>query len=235
MNFQEFDGFLERSLADDDRLGRSERDDLRERLTAAELDPDDLAALRNRTFAFLQRRLRDRPDTPAAVAASWVGWAGHIVKQLWPAGTDEGESEALFSPGEVCWQRIVGLLASSRECVDICVFTITDNRISDAILDAHRRGVRVRVISDNDKATDLGSDVDRLAREGVPVAVDRSDKHMHHKFALFDRKQVLTGSYNWTRSAAQYNQENIVVTNDVDLGRGFQGEFDQLWARFFSE
>ncbi|MCA9056002.1 MAG: endonuclease, partial [Planctomycetaceae bacterium] len=51
----------------------------------------------------------------------------------------------------------------ARETVDVCVFTITDDRITRAILDAHRRRVRIRILSDDDKSGDLGSDVERLA------------------------------------------------------------------------
>jgi phosphatidylserine/phosphatidylglycerophosphate/cardiolipin synthase-like enzyme len=111
------------------------------------------------------------------------------------------------------------------------VFTVTDDRISDAMLAAHKRGVRLRVITDNDKAFDLGSDVQRLGAAGVAVRVDRTQFHMHHKFALFDGRRLLNGSYNWTRGAARDNEENVVVTDDAALIAAFQGTFDQLWER----
>ena len=87
-------------------------------------------------------------------------------------------------------------------------------------------------ISDNDKAADLGSDVERFAHVGIRVAVDRSSHHMHHKFALFDRKITLTGSYNWTRGAAEQNAENILVTRDPKIARRYQEEFDRLWKQY---
>jgi len=55
--------------------------------------------------------------------------------------------------------------------------------------------------------------------------------HMHHKFAIMD-ETLLTGSYNWTRSAAQRNYENILVTEERGLLREFTKEFDQLWSKF---
>jgi cardiolipin hydrolase len=119
--------------------------------------------------------------------------------------------------------------SSGRHKVDICVFTITDNRISSAISDAHRRGVRVRIITDNDKVHDAGSDIQELASAGIPIKVDRTQYHMHHKFALFDGNRLLTGSYNWTRGAAEYNEENFVVTSNPDLVNPFNQVFEQLW------
>ena len=54
---------------------------------------------------------------------------------------------------------------------------------------------------------------------------------MHHKYAIFDGQLLLTGSYNWTRSASTVNQENIAITEDTRLIRQFQSEFDQLWKK----
>jgi phosphatidylserine/phosphatidylglycerophosphate/cardiolipin synthase-like enzyme len=88
------------------------------------------------------------------------------------------------------------------------------------------------VLTDNDKAEDEGSDVARLERAGIPVRVDRTEYHMHHKFAVFDGRRAITGSYNWTRGAARNNEEHIVVTDDLrlvtELGRGFETLWDRL-------
>jgi cardiolipin hydrolase len=142
-----------------------------------------------------------------------------------------GASEAYFSPGDSCYRRIAGLFDRAERSADVCVFTITDDRISDAILAAHARGVAVRIVTDNSKALDLGSDIERFERAGIPVRVDRTDYHMHHKFAIFDSRLVLTGSYNWTRGAADSNEENIIVTPDDHLVRSFATAFESLWNR----
>ena len=118
---------------------------------------------------------------------------------------------------------------TARRSIDICVFTITDNRLSDAIVESIGRRVRVRIISDNDKSEDRGSDIERFERVGIEVVVDQTRHHMHHKFAIFDQRITLTGSYNWTRSAAENNEENILVTHDARITRRFQEEFNQLW------
>ena len=55
---------------------------------------------------------------------------------------------------------------------------------------------------------------------------------MHHKFTVFDGATLVTGSYNWTRSAANANQENIVVTADRALVDAFEAQFEKLWRQF---
>ena len=114
----------------------------------------------------------------------------------------------------------------------MCVFTITDDRITTAILEAHARGVAVRVLTDDEKSHDLGSDIDRLRAAGIPCKMDVGNAaHMHHKFALFDGRRLMTGSFNWTRSASEQNEENLIVTADPALVAAFAGRFEMLWGR----
>ncbi len=139
------------------------------------------------------------------------------------------ENQVFFSPGENCVNHIIDLINEAYNQLDICVFTISDDRISRAIVDAMKKGVAVRIISDNFKVEDTGSDILDLSRVGIPVKLDTSTNHMHHKFMIIDKKIVLTGSYNWTRSAASYNQENIISTDDELVISKFSNEFEKLW------
>ena len=218
-----------RDTLDDARLSRSERRALTERLSEFTMDDNTVARCHSVAFDLAQEVI-DPVNTTAV-----LGWLSDVSSVLRNAGATKSnafESEVHFSPGDSCWQRINGLLRIARHSVDICVFTITDNRISTEIEAAHSRGVNVRIITDNDKAEDRGSDADRLARHGIPLRVDRTDNHMHHKFAVFDTQRVVTGSYNWTRSAATSNEENIVVTDDAKLVASFAAEFERLWQQF---
>ena len=76
-----------------------------------------------------------------------------------------------------------------------------------------------------------GEYIDNPPNSGVEVVVDNTEHHMHHKFALFDRRILLTGSYNWTVSAARRNCENIAVTDDRRLVRAYGEEFERLLRR----
>ncbi|MBL8602760.1 MAG: endonuclease [Myxococcales bacterium] len=191
--------------------------------------------------------LRDADDNPHAQAT--LKWFVDLAAQTSPAlfarfaaapqreeapakKQRDGRSVACFSPGEACLDMIIACFERVTATADVCVFTITDDRIGSAIARAHRRGVKVRVISDNDKAYDEGSDIEGLRRLGIACRVDETEAHMHHKFAVFDREILLTGSYNWTRSAARYNEENLIVTEDPRLVADFMTEFESLWAKF---
>jgi cardiolipin hydrolase len=163
-----------------------------------------------------------------------VNWLEELMKLLQSHQAPAAERlapEAHFSPGndEACPRRIIQLIHGTRTDLEICVFTITDDRLTQAILDAHGRGVDVRIITDNEKAADPGSDVTRFQEAGVPLKVDHTPFHMHHKFAIFDKQLVLTGSYNWTRGAARDNHENFIITSETRLVERFLEVFERLW------
>ncbi|MBN2526085.1 MAG: nuclease, partial [Deltaproteobacteria bacterium] len=162
-----------------------------------------------------------------------VKWLEKVVKLLdvvQPA--PKTHSEAWFSPGTDCADAILGAIASARHTIQVCVFTISDDRISHALLDAHHRNVRVRVITDDEKALDMGSDVHWLQKKGIPVKYDNDPGHMHHKFAVFDGQVVIHGSFNWTRSASTQNWEDISVQEDATLVTAFAQHFEYLWHTF---
>jgi len=145
-----------------------------------------------------------------------------------PARTPHAEVH--FSPQDDCAGAIQRFINRATEVLDVCVFTIADDRLTAALLEAHQRGVHVRILTDNEKLDDLGSDIRQLHRAGINVHVDRTENHMHHKFAVADNQSVLTGSYNWTRSAAYYNQENLLITDDPAIIRPYAREFERLWS-----
>ncbi|MED5617710.1 phospholipase D-like domain-containing protein [Ideonella sp. BN130291] len=215
---------LEASLQDE-RLSDEERRDLTLALREAAPPEEGLRQLRNRAFELMRARLAD------GAQAGLLKWLEGVVRALDVGRAPVGSVRSLvhFSPGNGCLNAVIEQLRAVRHQVDICVFTLSDDRIAQEVLGAHGRGVAVRLITDNEKEFDAGSDIERLRRAGVPVVVDRTAAHMHHKFALFDATWLLNGSYNWTRSASLVNEENLVLCNDPALVRAFSAQFDRLW------
>ena len=225
MDTRRFDQLLLETL-EDGRLSRGEKRALAEVVASAELTHDQVAQLRSRVFAVAREH---GGGIDHELLLRWVDGALKALRTRPPV--ESHTARVLFSPDDDCVAALRELFGGARRGADICVFTITDDRVSDAILRAHRRGLRVRIISDDDKSHDLGSDVDRLARAGVPVRVDRTPHHMHHKYAVFDGHIAATGSYNWTRSAAEHNAENLVISDDPRLVEAYEQAFDRMWDR----
>ena len=141
--------------------------------------------------------------------------------------------EVLFSPGQDIPENITFYLSQAKKSVDLCVFTISDDVLSGCIKAISERGVKVRIITDNNKMRDSGSQIKELARCGIEVKVDNSRYHMHNKFGIIDNRIAFTGSYNWTYTAKLHNQENLVITTNFTIVHRFIDEFTALWEQMF--
>lgn len=209
----------------DHAFDQNERHALFEALADARID--DARFIRNKAFDLAQEAVTTGADTSAVLR-----WLERVVKVV-DQSTAQAQvtARAFFSPGDACRQAIIQALGRVRSRAYICVFTLSDDRITRAIIDANQRGIDVRVISDNDKQYDAGSDIAELIDTGVAVRVDRTRHHMHHKFALLDNT-LINGSFNWTRSASDYNRENITATENSPVMGDFESIFDQLWSKY---
>ena len=219
--------YIEQALRDsfaDKKLDQTEKAQLAQLTQALQQQPDKISFIRNKAFSILLEQ-----DNFTEEQFRAIKWLENVVKTLDKNSQQPSiVADACFSPGTDCLNRIISLCNQAQHSIDVCVFTISCNDITRALLSAHQRGVSVRIISDNDKRNDKGSDVDQLDEAGIAVTVDRTEHHMHHKFAIFDNKILLNGSFNWTRSASKFNQENISTTDNPALLLAFSREFERL-------
>jgi mitochondrial cardiolipin hydrolase len=227
MRQQELEDWLIATLADF-KLSQSEALELRDILP--QLKSDDIAFVRNKAFQLAREPIQLGGESAIATLL-WLEKFSKVVDNFRQTQT-VSITAAHFSPGEDCRRQLLDLLIAARETLDISVFTISDDRLSEAIIAAHKRGIQIRLITDNDKAQDQGSDIFRLMDHGVEVRMDNSAYHMHHKFAVVDKRVLVNGSFNWTRSATDYNQENILVTDEPKLVTAYLTEFESLWHEF---
>eukprot|EP00298_Acanthocystis_sp_HF-20_P028409 c7132_g1_i1.p1 GENE.c7132_g1_i1~~c7132_g1_i1.p1 ORF type:complete len:205 (-),score=96.22 c7132_g1_i1:66-680(-) len=140
--------------------------------------------------------------------------------------------EALFFPQDGSIEKILSWLSSAQVTLDIAVFTLTHKKIRDEILNAHRRGVKVRIITDDEKVSEKGSEIKTFQNAGISVRTDHSSSHMHHKYCIIDGKILLNGSLNWTAAGATENNENVMITNQSAFVSSFQKNFEKMWIEF---
>ena len=141
--------------------------------------------------------------------------------------------KVFFSPGTDIIESISDLLGQANKSLDLCVFTITDDRLATDLLDCLERGIKVRIITDDEKMYDNGSAIQDLKNAGIPVKIDHSRYHMHHKFGIIDSRIIFTGSFNWTYSASSHNQENMLVTTNFEIVKQYVDQYELLWNEMF--
>lgn len=211
-----------RQSIEDEVLSKSERKSIKTLVGERPLDENQLNFLRSKIYELANEKVNANNYN---FILDWVKSANSALLIPEPPAL----SDAYFSPGDACRTTIINQINSATHQLNICVFTISDDSITDAIITSHKRGTQIRVITDNDKSHDEGSDIEQIAREGILVKMDRTPNHMHHKFMVTDEKALITGSYNWTRSAAKFNQENIILSKEAGLIKSYLKEFDNLW------
>lgn len=122
-------------------------------------------------------------------------------------------------------------LCNAKLSICVCVFHITYSDLAEVLIAMHKKGVQVKVITDDENVNEE-SQVAKLKDNGIIVRTDNSSSFMHHKFTVIDHQIVIHGSFNWTLGAITGNLENVLITNDADVARNFQEEFDSLWENF---
>ncbi|KAM9044141.1 mitochondrial cardiolipin hydrolase isoform 1-T1 [Megaptera novaeangliae] len=120
--------------------------------------------------------------------------------------------------GESSLSRLLRALLAARASLELCLFAFSSPQLGRAVQLLHQRGVRVRVVTDCDYMALNGSQIGLLRKAGIQVRHDQDLGYMHHKFAIVDRKVLITGSLNWTTQAIQNNRENVLITEDEETG-----------------
>jgi phosphatidylserine/phosphatidylglycerophosphate/cardiolipin synthase-like enzyme len=142
------------------------------------------------------------------------------------------------------------LLAGARDRADLALFVFSSQQLGNRVSALHDRGVTIRLLVDPGFSNRYFSEVlDLLGMElpdhrclvqgenqprqsgidGVGTPRLAAGDKLHHKFAVLDNRRVITGSFNWSPSAAHKNDETVLVIDSPLLAAHFRAEVDRLW------
>ena len=143
------------------------------------------------------------------------------------------KSRVLFFPSEHSHNKLLKKLKTAKKYCFVCIYCLTNDKISAVLWELFKNGVDVRIITDDDTANNKGSDLVPLAQAGIPIRVDNNKQaRMHNKFVVIDDKMLINGSFNFTSSAYKMNNENLVISYEHGLISSFKYEFEKLWAQY---
>ena len=142
------------------------------------------------------------------------------------------------------------LLAGTRKQLDLALFVFSDQGLGNAMENLQQQGVKIRLLADPGFANRAFSEVLDLLGTKLPdhrcgleaanrpwqrplesVGTPRlaSGDKLHHKLAVIDNRTVITGSFNWSPSAAHQNDETLLVIDSPQLAEHFTAEINRLW------
>ncbi|MBM2844191.1 MAG: hypothetical protein HW404_2028 [Anaerolineales bacterium] len=144
--------------------------------------------------------------------------------------TPGGLLEIYFAPEDGVAPRIVELIQDARQSVVFLAFALTSEEIAGALGAKAAEGVEVRGVMDAGQSGNLGSRYRELLEAGVEVRLDGNPDRMHHKVIVIDGRLVITGSYNFSRSAETQNDENLIVLHDAAAAAAYRVEFERVFS-----
>jgi phosphatidylserine/phosphatidylglycerophosphate/cardiolipin synthase-like enzyme len=158
----------------------------------------------------------------AAVAALLLAAVFALARQIMPAGihppaATEGAVSVWFSPAGGCTDAIVSELAKAKKNVLVQAYSFTSAPIAQALVDAKARGVAVTLILDSSQRTERYSSATFLLNHQIPTFIDDQHAIAHNKIMIIDGQTIITGSFNFTKSAEQSNAENLLLIRERPL------------------
>jgi len=141
-------------------------------------------------------------------------------------------------------------LSLAQQQIDMALFVFSAQQLSDVLEEKAKGAVAIRLLADRGFASRPYSEVLDLLGVALPdhdCKLERNNKpfmtplrgvgsprlahgdKLHHKFAVIDNKTVITGSFNWSPSAAHTNDETLLVIHSPQLAQHFTREMDRLW------
>lgn len=144
-----------------------------------------------------------------------------------------GTVELAFAPADEPEALVLDVIGRASRSLHVQAYVFTSKPVARALVAAHRRGVRVQVLADAKmNARETGNAIPLLLEAGVPVAFETEYAAAHNKVIVADAEgpscAVLTGSYNFTWSAANRNAENVIVLRDnCPLARAYLANWER--------
>ena len=130
-----------------------------------------------------------------------------------------------FSPGGNCTAAIVEQIDNAKFEILIQAYSFTSVPIAKALINSHKRGVKIEAILDKSNVTGNYSSATYLANNNIPVFIDSIHAIAHNKIMIIDKEIVITGSFNFTKAAEEKNAENLLIIKSKELAQTYMNNW----------
>jgi phosphatidylserine/phosphatidylglycerophosphate/cardiolipin synthase-like enzyme len=139
--------------------------------------------------------------------------------------------EIYFSPDDGVAAHIVTLIQEAQESIHFMAYSFTSDDIGSAIISQAENGLIVSGVMDEGQVgSNEGTEYDLFRQAGLDVRLDGIEGMMHHKVIIIDEKIVITGSYNFSASAENNNDENVVIIFSPEAAEQYMAEFQRVFG-----
>ncbi|QEK38010.1 DUF1669 domain-containing protein [Candidatus Cytomitobacter indipagum] len=133
--------------------------------------------------------------------------------------------EACFIPSQKnCTKMIIREIGKAKNNVNVQAYTWTSIDISEALIEAKRKGVEVKIILDKIN-TCKNASIDLLQKNNITPLIDRVPGIAHNKIIIIDDEITITGSFNFSKSGQQRNLENVIKIHSKELNKIYRSNW----------
>lgn len=139
--------------------------------------------------------------------------------------------EVWYGPEDKPLEHLVRMYDRARRYIFVAVYGMTSPLTVKALVEAKRRGVDVRVVTDRERLEDVKqrTALSTLREAGIPIKINRHEGLMHLKQAVIDDEINTNGSMNQTTSGNRYNDERLDIIKDHAITVKAREKFLSLW------
>lgn len=143
---------------------------------------------------------------------------------------DDTRVDTYFSPDDGVINALVPLLNSAQESIYFLAYSFTSNELGDIVREKAEAGLTVQGVMDSEQvSSNQGTEYDPFKQADLMVRQDGIEGLMHHKVFVVDGKIVALGSYNFSQSAEERNDENLIIVYSEPIAQQFIEEFRRVW------
>jgi len=143
---------------------------------------------------------------------------------------DNVQVDTYFSPDDGVLSALVPLLSGAEESIYFLAYSFTSNQLGDIIRQKAEAGITVKGVMDSEQVkSNQGTEYDPFQQAGLSIRMDGNEGLMHHKVFVIDGMIVVFGSYNFSQSAEERNDENLIIVYSEPIARQFIQEFERVW------
>src|SRR5438105_7401575 len=160
--------------------------------------------------------MRNLSHTPRSCIAILIAMLGLLTSQGYAAETFNPAHVAVyFSPNGGATDAVVREVNAATQQILVQAYSFTSAPIAKALVDAHKRSVKVLAVLDKSNETEKYSAATFLINAGIQTLIDDQHAIAHNKVMVIDSATVITGSFNFTKAAEEKNAENLLVIKDA--------------------
>ena len=123
---------------------------------------------------------------------------------------------------------ILDEIKRAEKTIDLATYNYTDTKTSGALIDAVHRGVKVRVVVDEDNANKRV--IGDMRDGGVGIIIAESSGLMHAKYIIIDGKVVISGSANMTLNSFSEDNNFMIRMESEEAAAIFTDEFEEMYV-----